>query len=230
MSRYDSDDLRRVSSHLPAGVGLSRTRPFPVGGLRGLICPAPAVRLAHGGAPRGGTPGHYRTAGGGAGAGERTRLCPARGWHYLCVPVADQAALPAGLRPDAVRNRCGAAWHHPGRRRRSGDGRPDPARGGRTAPAVGPAAHPGQRLDRTAHLVRALRPGRALGVPGPGPARRRGARGLAALRGLPARSDDAVLERARAAGDLAEVGRWLEEFQPFSLVERDYGGLVHLVS
>ena len=32
------------------------------------------------------------------------------------------------------------------------------------------------------------------------------------------------------AGDLAEAGRWLEEFHPYSLVELDYGGLVHLVS
>ena len=32
------------------------------------------------------------------------------------------------------------------------------------------------------------------------------------------------------AGDLAEVGRWLEEFHPYSLVELDYGGLVHLLS
>ncbi len=29
---------------------------------------------------------------------------------------------------------------------------------------------------------------------------------------------------------LAEVGRWLEDFHPYSLVELDYGGLVHLVS
>jgi hypothetical protein len=61
-------------------------------------------------------------------------------------------------------------------------------------------------------------------------ARRRVARGLAALRHLPAGSGDAVLEPARAAGDLAEVGRWLEAFHPYSLVELDYGGLVHLVS
>ena len=43
-------------------------------------------------------------------------------------------------------------------------------------------------------------------------------------------SGGAVLEPARAAGDLAEVGRWLEDFHPDSLVELDYGGLVHLVS
>jgi hypothetical protein len=61
-------------------------------------------------------------------------------------------------------------------------------------------------------------------------ARRRVARGLAALRHLPAGSGDAVLEPARAVDDLAEVGRWLEDFHPYSLVELDYGGLVHLVS
>jgi len=61
-------------------------------------------------------------------------------------------------------------------------------------------------------------------------ARRRTARGLAALRHLPPGSGDAVLELSQAVGDLAEVGRWLEEFHPHSLVELDYGGLVHLVS
>ena len=65
-------------------------------------------------------------------------------------------------------------------------------------------------------------------------ARRRVARGLAALRHLPAGSGDTavepVLEPARAVGDLADVGRWLEDFHPYSLVELDYGGLVHLVS
>ncbi len=61
-------------------------------------------------------------------------------------------------------------------------------------------------------------------------ARRRVARGLAALRGLPAGVGDAAWEPPRAAGDLAEVGRWLEDFHPYSLVELDYGGLVHLVS
>ena len=61
-------------------------------------------------------------------------------------------------------------------------------------------------------------------------ARRRVARGLTALRHLPPGSGDAVLEPSRAVGDLAEVGRWLEEFHPYSLVELDYGGLVQLVS
>ena len=61
-------------------------------------------------------------------------------------------------------------------------------------------------------------------------ARRRVARGLAALRGLPAGSGDTGWEPSRAVTDLAEVGRWLEGFHPYSLVELDYGGLVHLVS
>ena len=61
-------------------------------------------------------------------------------------------------------------------------------------------------------------------------ARKRVARGLAALRGLPSGVGDAAWEPPQAAGDLAEVGRWLEDFHPYSLVELDYGGLVHLVS
>ena len=36
--------------------------------------------------------------------------------------------------------------------------------------------------------------------------------------------------RAGVAGGLVRVGRWLEEFHPHSLVELDYGGLVHLAS
>lgn len=61
-------------------------------------------------------------------------------------------------------------------------------------------------------------------------ARRRVARGLAALRGLRAGSGDAAWEPPGAESDLVAVGRWLEEFHPYSLVELDYGGLVHLVS
>jgi hypothetical protein len=33
-----------------------------------------------------------------------------------------------------------------------------------------------------------------------------------------------------ATSSIEEVGRWLEEFHPHSLVELDYGGLVHLIS
>ncbi|KOU55718.1 hypothetical protein ADK57_43800 [Streptomyces sp. MMG1533] len=50
-------------------------------------------------------------------------------------------------------------------------------------------------------------------------ARRRVARGLRALR-------EAIDEGPLIDG-LVDVGRWLEEFHPRSLVELDYGGLVH---
>ncbi|MEU9705546.1 hypothetical protein [Streptomyces sp. NPDC047981] len=53
-------------------------------------------------------------------------------------------------------------------------------------------------------------------------ARRRLARALRALR-------EAIDEGPMTEG-LVEVGRWLEEFHPRSLVELDYGGLVHALS
>jgi hypothetical protein len=52
-------------------------------------------------------------------------------------------------------------------------------------------------------------------------ARRRVARGLRTLR-------DTVDEGPLVDG-LVDVGRWLEEFHPRSLVELDYGGLVHVL-
>ena len=96
MSRYDSDDLRRVSPHLRAGLGVSRTRPFPVGGLRRLAGPAEAARVTAGRARRGPAAGDHGAALMVPEPGERPRLRPPRGWHYLYMPVADQAALPAG--------------------------------------------------------------------------------------------------------------------------------------
>ena len=61
-------------------------------------------------------------------------------------------------------------------------------------------------------------------------ARKRVARGLAALRGLPPGFAGARWDPARTKAELAEVGRWLEDFHPYSLVELDYGGLVQLLS
>jgi hypothetical protein len=61
-------------------------------------------------------------------------------------------------------------------------------------------------------------------------ARRRVSRGLAALRCLPPGFAGATWDPARAETELGEVGRWLEEFHPYSLVELDYGGLVQLLS
>jgi hypothetical protein len=73
-------------------------------------------------------------------------------------------------------------------------------------------------------------------------ARRRVARALATVRRVPGTSpgphppgkdaDDgapAAADLVRATVALEEIGRWLEEFHPHSLVELDYGGLVQLL-
>ncbi|MCM2580290.1 hypothetical protein [Streptomyces meridianus] len=52
-------------------------------------------------------------------------------------------------------------------------------------------------------------------------ARRRVARGLKVLRD--------ALEDSPLVDGLEDVGRWLEEFHPRSVVELDYGGLVHVI-
>jgi hypothetical protein len=68
-------------------------------------------------------------------------------------------------------------------------------------------------------------------------ARRRVARALATVRRVPGTAlgtdpDDgtsAATDLVRATVALEEIGRWLEEFHPHSLVELDYGGLVQLL-
>lgn len=52
-------------------------------------------------------------------------------------------------------------------------------------------------------------------------ARRRVARGLKAMRDM--------IDEGPLIDGLVDVGRWLEEFHPRSLVELDYGGLVHVL-
>ncbi|MEV6110573.1 hypothetical protein AB0M28_38625 [Streptomyces sp. NPDC051940] len=60
-------------------------------------------------------------------------------------------------------------------------------------------------------------------------ARRRAARGLRALRDASKEYDETGRPSPHEAliDGLLDVGRWLEEFHPRSLVELDYGGLVH---
>jgi hypothetical protein len=64
-----------------------------------------------------------------------------------------------------------------------------------------------------------------------GQARTRVAKALAVIR--PAKGPRAAVplggDPAAVAAELREVGSWLEEFHPHSLVELDYGGLVHLL-
>jgi hypothetical protein len=90
--------------------------------------------------------------------------------------------------------------------------------------ALGPGAkHPAG--PQTASTTRAL-----LYTTPMSRARRRVARGLAALRSLPPGFAGAGWDPVPAETELGEVGRWLEEFHPYSLVELDYGGLVQLLS
>jgi hypothetical protein len=66
-------------------------------------------------------------------------------------------------------------------------------------------------------------------------ARKRVARCLATTRRVAVRGvegadqDQAMAALVRIGDDLEEIGRWLEEFHPHSLVELDYGGLVQLM-
>jgi hypothetical protein len=64
-------------------------------------------------------------------------------------------------------------------------------------------------------------------------ARRRAARGTAAiqagLRGVFGAREGLRRGALRMEAELGEIGRWLDEFHPYSLVELDYGGLVHLL-
>jgi hypothetical protein len=93
---------------------------------------------------------------------------------------------------------------------------------------LGPAAEPEARGPATASATRTLIYATAMPQ-----ARRRVARALAAVRHAQAAglaAHPASSGRATAYPELAEVGRWLEEFHPHSLVELDYGGLVHLLN
>jgi hypothetical protein len=93
---------------------------------------------------------------------------------------------------------------------------------------LGPAAEPEARGPATASATRTLIYATAMPQ-----ARRRVARALAAVRRAQAAglaAHPAGSGRATAYPELAEVGRWLEEFHPHSLVELDYGGLVHLLN
>jgi hypothetical protein len=93
---------------------------------------------------------------------------------------------------------------------------------------LGPAAEPEARGPATASATRTLIYATAMPQ-----ARRRVARALAAVRHAQAAglaAHPAGSGPATAYPELAEVGRWLEEFHPHSLVELDYGGLVHLLN
>lgn len=80
----------------------------------------------------------------------------------------------------------------------------------RTTGTAGPGALAQTGLDRALVYLTAM-----------SRARRRAARALHVVR--------RVFDEGPAIEALDELGRWLEEFHPHSLVELDYGGLVHLL-
>ena len=94
--------------------------------------------------------------------------------------------------------------------------------------ALGPRDHAAAAQPATTSAVRTLIYATAMAQ-----ARRRLARGLAAVRrGLrgPLDSSETVRRRSLAVtAELEDVGRWLEDFHPQSVVELDYGGLVNLL-
>jgi hypothetical protein len=106
---------------------------------------------------------------------------------------------------------------------------------------LGGAADPEARGPATASATRTLsyttamaqarrRVARALNaVPGTGGDALTGQRGRGAGRRDPGRRDDGLLGSWPAGAEIAQVGRWLEEFHPHSVLELDYGGLVHLL-
>ncbi len=94
---------------------------------------------------------------------------------------------------------------------------------------IGGAGEAGSRGRATAAATRTLIYATAMAQ-----ARRRVARTLATIRRVPDnpepdRCAPAMAAMIRAGAELEEIGRWLEEFHPHSLVELDYGGLVQLL-
>lgn len=81
---------------------------------------------------------------------------------------------------------------------------------------LGPQRQPGGERQTTTAPARNL-----LYVTTMAQARRRVARALAVIR--------RHLGVMSALAEVEDIGRWLEEFHPHSLVELDYGGLVHLM-
>jgi hypothetical protein len=92
---------------------------------------------------------------------------------------------------------------------------------------LGAAGDPDPRGPATAAATRTLSYTTAMAQ-----ARRRVARALNAVQG--SGGDGLTGPGGRlgswpAAAEIAQVGRWLEEFHPHSVLELDYGGLVHLL-
>ena len=104
-----------------------------------------------------------------------------------------------------------------------GAGDPDP-RGPATAAATRTLSYTTAMAQARRRVARALN-----AVQGSGGDALTGQRGRSAGRHGAGRRDGGRLGSWPAGAEIAQVGRWLEEFHPHSLLELDYGGLVHLL-
>ena len=104
-----------------------------------------------------------------------------------------------------------------------GAGDPDP-RGPATAAATRTLSYTTAMAQARRRVARALN-----AVQGSGGDALSGQTGRPAGRRGPGRRDGGRLGSWPAGTEIAQVGRWLEEFHPHSVLELDYGGLVHLL-
>ena len=156
----------------------------------------------------------------------RTRLRSLEGLEEFLADVPDElvdAWVPRALaeavgdqldgyrleHPDEKVHQLTATWHVPLRWFVLVDPEEREVRLG--APAGAASGGPGSRLAGRSLVYRTAM----------SRARRRTARALAVLR--------RTVEDGAVTAGVEDLGRWLEEFHPRSLVELDYGGLVHLL-
>lgn len=104
-----------------------------------------------------------------------------------------------------------------------GTGEPE-ARGPATAAVTRTLSYTTAMAQARRRVARALN-----AVQGTGGDALTGQRGRGGGRRNPDGGADGRLGAWAAGAEIAQVGRWLEEFHPHSLVELDYGGLVHLL-
>ena len=104
-----------------------------------------------------------------------------------------------------------------------GTGDPD-ARGAATASATRTLIYTTAMSQARRRVARALN-----AVQGTGGDALTGQRSRTAGRRDPGCNEAGVVGSWPAGAEIAQVGRWLEEFHPHSLLELDYGGLVHLL-
>ncbi len=180
-----------------------------------------------------GPPERWLVLGGGAGSdGAQATAAATRTLIYVTTMAQARRRVARAL--DAVRRGL-SPDSHPHREGRPGGGHHAEADAGDSGGDTGRPSG-GAPTDDTAPPGAVPHRGRGRHAGGSRPgdttrhgrAPRHGERSRHADTGRPA-ADPAGTPPSAAAGEIEEVGRWLEEFHPHSLVELDYGGLVHML-